>query len=124
MSRRPGPKYAMLKRLESLMAIGESRRQAKDAARLRGEPPMPFTTGKIHSFETRSNYQRIAMRFIDWVRQSSGLHSLDEIDVHANELATNYLSERVVAGYSAWTLATERSALRLVFQNRQLAQDV
>lgn len=39
-----------LDRLDERMAIGESRRAAKQALRKAGEPLWTFSTGKVHSF--------------------------------------------------------------------------
>jgi site-specific recombinase XerC len=42
----------------------------------------------------------------------------------ADELASLYLLERIAQGYSAWTLSTERSALRMFFQDRTLTDGI
>ena len=102
------------------MAIGKKRSAAKDEARARGESLFAFTTGQIHSYETRKNYQKIIMRFINWVRDRHNIRDLARIDEQADELASLYLLERITLRLSAWTLATERSALRLFFQGRTL----
>ena len=60
------------------------------------------------------------MRFIDWCRDQHGIRDLNKIDEQADELASLYLLERIGADYSAWTLQTERSALRMFFQDREL----
>jgi integrase len=52
------------------------------------------------------------------------LSDLAQIDAQADALACLYFTERIIQGYSAWTLTTERSALRMYFQNRELAQSV
>ncbi|HEY4388610.1 MAG TPA: integrase [Ktedonobacteraceae bacterium] len=124
MGKRPGLKYAAVKRLDGLMAPGKKRSEAKAEARLRGESLFAFTDGKIHAFESRTNYQKIVMWFLDWCRNEHDLHDLTQIDGQADELASYYLSERILKGYSAWTLQTERSALRTFFQNRNLAAEV
>lgn len=124
MGKRPGLKYAALQRLDALMADGQKRSEAKAHARERGEPLFGYTDGKIHAFETRNNYQKIMMRFVDWCRHEHGINTLERLDDCANELASLYLSERIEKGYSAWTLQTERSALRTFFGNRDLAADV
>lgn len=124
MGKRPGAKYAAVQRLDALMADGQKRSEAKDEARARGESLFAFTDGKIHAFETRENYQKIIMRFIDWCRVTQAVRDPAQIDARADELASRYLAERVAAKYSAWTLQTERSALRLYFQNRDLAASV
>lgn len=118
--KRPGAKYAAIQRLDSLMAIGEKRSEAKAEARAHGESLFAFSDGKIHSYEARENYQKITMRFIDWCRDEHDTRSLDQIDAQADELASLYLLERIDADYSAWTLQTERSALRMFFQDREL----
>ncbi len=123
MGKRPGLKYAAVQRLNGLMANGQKRSEAKAKARERGEPLFAFTDGKIHAFETRNNYQKIVMRFIDWCRDEHHVRDSDSLDEHANELASLYLSEHIAKGYSAWTLQTERSALRTYFENRSLAAD-
>jgi Phage integrase, N-terminal SAM-like domain len=120
MGKRAGLKYAAVQRLNRLMATGHKRSEAKAEARLRGEPLFGFTDGKIHAFETRNNYQRIIMRFLDWCRDEHDLHDLEQVDRRADDLASQYLSERMMKGYSAWTLQTERSALRTFFGNRDV----
>jgi integrase len=124
MGKRPGLKYAAVKRLDSLMAPGQKRSEAKAEARLRGESLFAFTDGKIHAFESRTNYQKIVMRFLEWCRDERDLHNLTQIDGQADQLAATYLAERILKGYSAWTLQTERSALRMFFQRRDLATEV
>lgn len=124
MGKRPGAKYVAVQRLNALMADGVKRSEAKAEARLRGESLFAFTDQRIHAFETRTNYQKIVMRFLDWCRQHQSVRDPSQIDARANELVSAYLAERTVQGYSAWTLQTERSALRMFFQDRDLARDV
>jgi hypothetical protein len=61
---------AAIDRLEGLMAIGESRREAKQAVRASGERIWAFSTGRIHSFKTRSVYQEHILRFINFFHLS------------------------------------------------------
>ena len=124
MGKRPGAKYAAVQRLNTLMADHQKRTTAKDEARARGESLFAFTDNKIHAFESRNNYQKIVMRFIDWVRDQHNIRDLARIDLEADELASLYLLERIERDYSAWTLATERSALRMFFQDRTLTDCV
>lgn len=106
------------------MAPGQKRADAKAEARARGESLFAFSDGKIHSYESRENYQKIIMRFIDWCRDEHHVRALPRIDEQADDLASLYLAERVAQGKSAWTLQTERSALRMFFQDRLLADRV
>jgi integrase len=114
-------KYAAVQRLNRLMADGKKRSEAKAEARERGESLFAFSDGKIHAFESRNNYQQIVMRFLDWCREHHHLRDLAKVDAQADELASLYLAERIEQNYSAWTLQTERSALRMFFQDRTLA---
>lgn len=113
-----------LERLDSLMAIGESRAQAKAHHRRAGKRTWSFSTGRISSYKTRSVYQEQVLTFLVWVRARYHLRHLQEVDAHADELTCSYLRERLAQGYSPWTLATERSALRLFFSMPTLAQEV
>jgi integrase len=113
-----------VQRLNALMADGQKRSEAKAAAKARGGSLFAFSDGKIHAFESRNNYQKIVMRFLDWCRETQDLRDHDVIDELADELVSLYLLERVERAYSAWTLKTERSALRMYFQNRELADCV
>lgn len=124
MGKRPGLKYVALQRLDRLMADGQKRSEAKAQAQAQGETLFAFTDGKMHSFETRNNYQKIVMRFLDWCRNEHNIHTADQLDARADELASYYLSRRIEQGYSAWTLQTERSALRLFFEDHSLAAGV
>lgn len=106
------------------MAIGESRREAKQAVRTSGERTWAFSTGKLHSFKTRSVYQEHVLRFINWCRDIHQVRSLEDLDTRADELGSQYLTEQIQVNKSPYTLQVERSALRLFFSNRSLAQSV
>jgi len=126
---RPSLIYAVLQRLDALMAIGESRHAAKHAIRVdyaaRGEhAPWTLSTGCIHSYATRAAYQEHVLHFVTWARTQQGVRTLADLDARAEELAARYLTERIILGKSPHTLQAERSALRLFFGQPQLAKDV
>ena len=100
------------------MADGTSRFEAKKALRASGEHIWAFSTGRIHSFVTRTVYQRHTLHFINWARQQ---HSVNRLDERSDELATQYLSDHIAAGYIPYTLQAERAALRMFFSDRDLA---
>src|SRR5215472_1125972 len=106
------------------MAIGESRREAKQAQRATGEHIWTFTTGKIHSYKTRTTYQEHTLRFIAWARENEGIKTLEELDAHADELASRWLQLEIDASKSPYTLQMERSALRMFFSQRALASSI
>jgi hypothetical protein len=124
MGNRQGIIYEAILRLDQLMAPGESRFQAKVTARQSDTPFWSFSTGFIHSYRTRQMYQQHVFHFINWARATTGINRLTNLDARADELAGSYLRERIVSGKSAYTLQAERAALRLFFQQRDLAQDV
>lgn len=117
-----------IERFDSLMAIGESRFEAKQAARLeaesRGEHLWTFTTGHIHSHKTRTTYQEHTLRFVNWARETEGIKTLEELDARADDLASRWLLLEIEAQKSAYTLQMERSALRMFFGDRALAGEI
>jgi integrase len=106
------------------MAIGQSPRKAKQAARASGERVWAYSTERIHSFKTRSIYQGHIVRFARWARATHQVKNLAELDTRTHELASVYLQHHVDEGKSPYTLQAERAALRLFFEDRTLAQDV
>lgn len=106
------------------MAIGQSRRAAKQAARAAGVPAWAFSTGKIHSYKTRDAYQKQTLRFVRWARQTFEIRRLEDLDARAQELVCLYLQQEIAAHKSPYTLQLERSALRLFFARRDLALQV
>ena len=128
MGKRPGAKYLAVQKLNELMSTPDmplhGRRQAKDAARARGESLISWTDGKMRAFETRRGYQKIVMRFLSWCQDTCDIHDPEIIEHFADRLATQYLRQRMEEGKSAWTLKTERSALRLFFGDRSLTDDL
>ncbi len=111
-------------RLEEKMAIGQSRRQAKQALRASGARVWTHSTELIHSFKTRFVYQGHIVRFVKWARSTNRIQSLTQLDPCSNELSSTYLQQHLAEGKSPYTLQAERAALRLFFGNRALAQDV
>lgn len=124
MPKRKGIIYASIERLNSLMALKESRYQAKQALRVSGEHVWSFSTGRIHSLTTRTVYQQHVLAFVNWSREHYAVRHLEEVEAQADELVTQYLSEHLLAGRSAYTIQTERAALRLFFGNRSLASSI
>jgi integrase len=113
-----------IERFDTKMAIRESRRDAKIAIREQQGTTWSISTGKIHSFKTRSTYQEQSIRFVKWVREEYHVTSLAQLDPRADELATAYLQQQAASGKSPYTLQVERAALRLFFDNRTLASAV
>lgn len=117
---------AAFERLEALMALNQSRHEAKQALRAMSsdEPLVAPSTGKIHSYQTREKYQAVVRRFITWCKEEQHLFRLERVDARAEELVTAWLSERLAEGKKPDTLQADRSALRLFFQDWTLAAEV
>jgi integrase len=111
-------------RFDSLMAIGESRHEAKRELREAGEKSWNFSTGRIHSHKTRITYQEHALRFVDWARHEQGVTHLADLDARSGELAATWLKQELAAAKSPYTLQVERSALRMFFSDRELAKEI
>jgi integrase len=124
MGKRKGMLFEAIERLDSFMAIGDKRSEAKAEAHARGESFFAFSDHKIRSHETRTGYQAVVMRFLHWSRKCYRLNRLAQVDARADKLASAYLVERMGEEKSAWTLLTERSALRCFFQSKDLAERV
>jgi hypothetical protein len=128
MGKRPGAKYLAVQKLNTEMSTPEmplhGRKEAKKAAKERGESLISWTDGKMRAFETRRGYQKIVMRFLGWCQHTCDIHDPEVIELFADRLATQYLRQRMEEGKSAWTLKTERSALRLFFGDRTLTEEL
>ncbi len=125
MGNRKGIIRAAIERFDSLMAIGQSRHAAKQAIRKASDQPTwTVSSGKIHSHATRKGYQQQTLAFINWAREQHGINRLERLDARAEELAALYLSEQLAAPKSAYTVQTQRCALRMFFGNRELAASV
>lgn len=125
MGNRKGIIRAAIERFDGLMAIGQSRHAAKQAIReVSAQPAWTVSSGKIHSHITRKVYQQQTLAFINWVREKFGINRLERLDARAEELASQYLSEQLAAHKSAYTVQTQRCALRMFFGNRELAASV
>lgn len=124
LGKRPSIIRAAIIRLDEKMAIGESRFAAKVAAREEDPSTWSFSTGRIHSFNTRTGYQQHILAFVNWARERQGIRTLEQLDARASALTADYLTERMAVGHSPYTLQAVRSALRLFFGERKLAGEV
>jgi len=106
------------------MAIKHSRGEAKEIAKAAGESTWAFSTGRIHSFKTRTTYQQHIVRFVRWARSTYQIKNLAQLDPQAEALTTEWLQLQLNECKSPYTLQAERAALRLFFVDRALASDL
>jgi hypothetical protein len=111
-------------RLDERMALEQSRGKAKEVARAAKQKTWAFSTGKIHSYKTRSVYQEHSLKFANWARDTYALKHLEEIEERVRELTAEFLQQYVDEGKSAYTLQVIRAALRMLFGDRTLMQEV
>ena len=90
MPKRKGIIYATIERLNGLMALKESRYEAKKAIRASGEHVWSFSTGKIHSLTTRGVYQQHILKFVNWSRDTHHIHHLEQLDACADEVHAHF----------------------------------
>jgi len=106
MGRRKSLVKQVVDKLMSMAAFGESKYEDK---KHNGGKPVK---DKIYSSKTMDNYIDVGARFVNWVRDRYGCRTLEEAEQYAGE----YLQERIDAGYSAWTIRMEASALNKLYQ--------
>lgn len=106
------------------MAVGESRYEAKRALRAANASTWSLSDDKIHSHQSRHDYQGRILDFVSWARRQERFQKLEQLDQRAPVLVTRYLSERLAAGQTPATIQGIRAALRLFFRNRTLADDL
>ena len=99
-------------RFESRMAIGESRREAKRVIRAEQGPTWSVSTGKLHSFKTRSVYQEHTLKFVTWAREELWHQAAGGPGCACRGVASEFLKGRLAESKSAYTLKVERAALR------------
>ena len=110
MSRKTSFKEQMFRALNSLNRFGQSKYQAKQESFQQGKK------GKvdgIYSKKTMLDYKKVAKQFHSWTKSKGyRFSSLSEV---TDEHIKQYLTERQIGGYSAWTVSHDLSALNKIF---------
>ncbi len=114
----------VMDRLDACMALDQSRGRAKEIAHTAHQSTWAFTTGKIHSYKTRSVYQEHALNFVNWVRDTYGIKRIEDLDERIRDLSAEFLQARLDEGKSPYTLRVIRAALRMVFGDRTLMEEI
>ena len=100
----------MFRSLNNKNCFGQSKHLAKQESYQNGNQ------GKvdgIYSKKTMSDYKKVAEQFNKWQKSKSyNFRSMDEVDT---AIIKEYLTERQVKGYSAWTVSHDMSALNKIF---------
>lgn len=105
--------------------FGESKHEAKKAAKVeaqaKGERWNPARVDGIFSIGTAASYAKQAKYFANWVEEK---HGKGITMAEAKKYVSEFLEEGVRKGLSPWTLQLQRSALRKVFNDPKLAEEV
>lgn len=126
MSKRPSLTKQIVDTLNSFARFGESKYQAKQqsiaAAKAVGIVGWnPARVEGIYSISTMKTYRKESISFANWVKQkypsTKWLHD-------ARQFAGEYLQFRMQKGDSAWTLQMVRSALRKLYQEPDLTDEI
>jgi integrase len=123
MAKRPSLFHQLLMSLNNQRRIGQSKHLAKKKAialaRVEGRSAFGAAPPGIYSIVTYKDYRQAAHEFAVWAA-TRGAKWMKE----AKLLAADYLQERVDQGYAPATLKKDRSALRKIFDDRELAAEV
>ena len=104
MGRRGSLRYQVRNTFDSMLRIGHSKHDDRQAGKDTGI--------YIYSWDTYRTYLKHCIYFTDWCRENHGCRTLDQCREHAPE----WLSGRVTAGtYSPYTLKMEASALAKLY---------
>jgi hypothetical protein len=112
-------KIQLNNRIDSLLAIGESKHGLKQlyraSAELHGIKWNPAKTNFIHSFKTADAYRQTVGEFSSWLKENKReiweTKDLGKID---KNIAYSYLRHRQDSGCSAYTVSKDMSALNKV----------
>lgn len=124
MSKRPSLFHQLLTSLREQQCFGQSKHRAKRIAiaqaKMKGKSGFGVPPDGIYSVATFAVYRQVAHEFAVWCRKNTGARTMEE----AREYVGLYLQERIAQGKSAWTIQRDRSALRKIFRDRELASEV
>lgn len=109
----PSPKFQVQEALKNQMCIGQSKHEAK-----KNRAPGQRAPRGIFNWKTHDSYLKHGTEFLIWARSTHGEKWL----VPAGKYADEWLQTHVDDGcHSAYTLHLERSAIRKVYQDQDLA---
>lgn len=124
MSKRPSLFHQMLTSLREQERFGQSKHAAKriaiDKAHVQGRSGFGVAPEGIFSVVSFKTYRQVAHEFAFWCTDKKFARTM----IDAKQYAGIYLQERIDRGMSAWTIQRDRSALRKIFNDTELAWEV
>lgn len=111
--------------LDSLARFGESKHEEKQKKLTEAKTKdmkgwNPARVDGIYSIVTMKTYRRECIAFVEWAKKEYDCRYLDQCKTYIGQ----YLVNKIDAGNSAWSVQTIRSALRKLYQNLELANNV
>lgn len=126
MAKRPSLTKQVKDALDKLACFGQSKDEKKKENKLAVEAAgdkkgwNPARVDGIYSLITMQTYRRECVTFANWTKKNFRCKWLDECKEHASK----YLQKKIDRGDSAWSIQTIRSALRKLYQDQNLANEV
>lgn len=124
MAKRPSLFHQLLVALKDQQRFGESKHQAKRIAiakaKMEGKNGFGVAPEGIFSVQTYAGYRQTCREFTRWCKENGNPRTLEE----ARPYVALYLKHRIDRGLSAWTVQKDRSALRKVYEDPNLASEI
>lgn len=124
MAKRPSLFHLLLTSLRQQQRFGESKHQAKRIAiaqaHVEGKNGFGVAPKGVFSVQTFAGYRQTCREFARWCKDNGNPRTLEE----ARPYVALYLQHRIDRGLSAWTLQKDRSALRKVYEDPNLASEI
>ncbi|MGE5484638.1 MAG: site-specific integrase [Ignavibacteriales bacterium] len=112
--KRPSLLREIIDFIEAKMAVGQSRHEWKNLIRRASPGKWTVSTGRIHSYSTKDTYLKVLLHFGRWARDNHGIRHLDQLTANP-AVGVDYLTRRVAAGMSPYTVQKDRAALNLLY---------
>lgn len=125
MAKRPSLIRQVKDVLDSLAKFGESKHEEKERKKFEAKALgvkgwNPARVDGIYSIVTMQTYRRECIAFVEWAKKEYSCRFLDQCKTYVGQ----YLVNKIDSGNSAWSVQTVRSALRKLYQNQNLANNV
>lgn len=124
MAKCPSLFHQLLTSLREQQRFGESKHRAKRIAiaqaKMHGKSGFGVAPQGVFSVQTFAGYRQTCKEFASWCKENGNPRTMEG----ARPYVALYLQHRIYSGKSAWTIQKDRSALRKVYQDQELASEV
>ncbi len=124
MAKRPSLFHQLITLLREQQRFGESKHRAKTIAiaqaKIQGKSGFGVAPRGVFSVQTFAGYRQTCREFANWCKENGNPRTMED----ARPYVALYLQHRIYSGKSAWTIQKDRSALRKVYRDQELASEV